>query len=375
MKVMIAAAGTGGHVFPGLAVAEVLKQQGHAVVWLGTEKGKVVQWVEQASVPLCAIAMQGVRGKGWRGWLAAPVQLWQAWRQAVQHLRQQGPDVLLVMGGYVSVPAGLAARWLRIPLVVHEQNSVAGFSNRLLAPLSQSLLLGLPLQSVPMGWAQARWVGNPLRAMLQRQVKTVPARPLRVLVIGGSQGAQFLNERLPEVMRDWSARQELSVWHQTGTSMRARVEAAYQQVGVDARVDEFIHQMGEAYAWADVVIARAGALTVTELWQAARPALFIPFPYAVDDHQYTNSLALVQIGVADVLRQSEASVEALRERLSDYIYNPHCLSHRYALLNEQSENKAAERVVQILMDVVMSSHTEGLGTKTTTEKEQQEITL
>jgi UDP-N-acetylglucosamine--N-acetylmuramyl-(pentapeptide) pyrophosphoryl-undecaprenol N-acetylglucosamine transferase len=187
--------------------------------------------------------------------------------------------------------------------------------------------------------------------MLQRQVKTVPARPLRVLVIGGSQGAEFLNERLPEVMRDWSARHELSLWHQTGTQMHAQVEMAYQQVGVEARVDEFIHHMGEAYAWADVVIARSGALTVTELSQAARPALFIPFPYAVDDHQYTNSLALVQIGVADVLRQSEASVEALRERLSDYIFNPHCLSHRYALLNEQAENKAAERVVQILKNL------------------------
>ena len=351
-KFMIAAAGTGGHVFPGLAVAEVLRQQGHGVVWLGTEQGKVVQWVEQASVPLCTIAMRGVRGKGWRGWLTAPVQLWQAWRQAVQHLRQQRPDVLLVMGGYVSVPAGLAARWLGIPLVVHEQNSVAGLSNRLLAPISQLLLLGLPLQSVPIGWTRAHWVGNPLRAMLQRQIKTVPARPLRVLVIGGSQGAQFLNERLPEVMRDWSARHELSLWHQTGMQMHVQVEMAYQQVGVEARVDEFIHHMGEAYAWADVVIARAGALTVTELWQAARPALFIPFPYAVDDHQYTNSLALVQIGVADVLRQSDASVEALRERLSDYIFNPHCLSHRYALLNEQAENKAAERVVQILKNLV-----------------------
>lgn len=370
MKVMIAAAGTGGHVFPGLAVAEVLKQQGHAVVWLGTEQGKVAQWVEQASVSLCAIAMRGVRGKGWRGWLAAPIQLWQAFRQALQHLREQSPDVVLVMGGYVSVPAGLAARWLRIPLVVHEQNSIAGLSNRLLAPLSQSLLLGLPLQSVPMGWARAHWVGNPLRAMLQRQVKTTPARPLRVLVIGGSQGAQFLNERLPEVMRDWSVRHELSVWHQTGSQMQAQVETAYQQAGVEARVTSFIQDMGEAYAWADVVIARAGALTVTELLQVARPAVFIPFPHAVDDHQYTNSLALVQIGVADVLRQSEASVEALRERLSDYLYNPQSLCHRYALLNQQAENKAAEQVVQILIDLVMPSHTEGLGTKTTTEKEQ-----
>lgn len=363
MKVMIAAAGTGGHVFPGLAVAEVLKQQGHAVVWLGTEQGKVAQWVEQASVSLCAIAMRGVRGKGWRGWLAAPIQLWQAFRQALRHLREQSPDVVLVMGGYVSVPAGLAARWLRIPLVVHEQNSVVGLSNRLLAPFSQVLLLGLPLQSVPMGWAQARWVGNPLRAMLQRQVKTVPARPLRVLVIGGSQGAQFLNERLPEVMRDWSVRQELSVWHQTGSQMQAQVETTYQQAGVEARVTSFIQDMGEAYAWADVVIARAGALTVTELLQVARPAVFIPFPYAVDDHQYTNSLALVQLGAAEVIRQSEASVERLRELIHTYITDTNCLCHRYSLLNQQAENNAAQQVAKVLIDLVKPF-------QITTEKEQ-----
>lgn len=357
MKVMIAAAGTGGHVFPGLAVAEVLKQQGHAVVWLGTDQGKVVQWVEQAGVPLCSIRMSGVRGKGWQGWFNAPVQLWKAWRQALQHLREQQPDVVLVMGGYVSVPAGLAARWLRIPLVVHEQNAIAGLSNRLLAPFSQLLLLGLPLQTVPMGWVRARWVGNPLRAMLQRQVKTAAARPLRLLVVGGSQGAQFLNERLPEVMREWSVRHDVNLWHQTGAQMRAQVEAAYQQAGVEARVFDFIQDMDAAYAWADVVIARAGALTVTELLQVARPALFIPFPHAVDDHQYANSLALVKLGAAEVIRQSEASIEVLREWLSDYVYNPHCLNHRYALLNEQAENTAAKQVVQVLVNLVTASRT------------------
>jgi UDP-N-acetylglucosamine--N-acetylmuramyl-(pentapeptide) pyrophosphoryl-undecaprenol N-acetylglucosamine transferase len=355
LKCMIAAAGTGGHVFPGLAVAEMLKQHGHDVVWLGTEQGKVVQWVEQANLPLCAIAIRGVRGKGWRSWLTAPVQLWQAWRQAVKHLRQQRPDVLLVMGGYVSVPAGLAARWLGVPLVVHEQNSVAGLSNRLLAPFSQSLLLGLPLASLPIGWGQARWVGNPLRAMLKRQPKTHASQPLRLLIIGGSQGAQFLNGRLPEVMHDWSGRHQVSVWHQTGSQQQALVEVAYQQAGVTARVSEFIQDMGEAYAWADVVIARSGALTVTELQQVARPALFIPFPYAVDDHQYTNSLALVKLGAAEVLRQSEASVVVLRERLSDYIYNSQSLSYRYQCLNEQAENTAAEQVAQVLIDLIVAS--------------------
>jgi UDP-N-acetylglucosamine--N-acetylmuramyl-(pentapeptide) pyrophosphoryl-undecaprenol N-acetylglucosamine transferase len=272
------------------------------------------------------------------------------------------------MGGYVSVPAGLAARWLGIPLVVHEQNSVAGLSNRLLAPFCQSLLLGLPLASLPIGWGQARWVGNPLRAMLKRQPKSHASQPLRLLIIGGSQGAQFLNERLPEVMQGWPGRREVSVWHQTGSQQQVQVEEAYRQAGVTARVSEFIQDMGEAYAWADVVIARAGALTVTELQQVARPALFIPFPHAVDDHQYTNSLALVKLGAAEVLRQSEASVEVLRERLSDYVYNPKSLSHCYAHLNAQLENTAAEQVAQVLIDLIMASPSHN-------KKEQQEITL
>jgi len=156
------------------------------------------------------------------------------------------------------------------------------------------------------------------------------------------------------------------VWHQTGSQQQVQVEEAYRQAGVTARVSEFTQDMGEAYAWADVVIARAGALTVTELQQVARPALFIPFPHAVDDHQYTNSLALVKLGAAEVLRQSEASVEVLRERLSDYVYNPKSLSHCYAHLNAQLENTAAEQVAQVLIDLIMAlpSHN---------KKEQQEV--
>lgn len=364
MKVMIVAAGTGGHVFPGLAVAEVLQQRGHQVVWLGTEQGKVVQWVQQAAVPLCQITMSGVRGKGWLSWLTSPIKLLNAWKQALAVLRVELPDVVLVMGGYVSVPAGLAARWLGIPVCVHEQNSVVGLSNRLLAPFSQSLLLGLPLQNLPFGWHKAQWVGNPLRSMLARQVKTQVSQPLRVLIVGGSQGAQFLNQRLPEVIQAWPARHQLTIWHQTGQAMQAQVEQTYQQAGVEARVDAFIDDMGEAYAWTDVVIARAGALTVTELIQAARPALFIPFPFAVDDHQYTNSMFLVGLNAAEVVRQHEASVDYLRERLSDYLYNPQCLMRRYAVLNEQAENTSAHKVAHVLESLANTSNQ-------VTEKEQQ----
>jgi len=344
MKVMIAAAGTGGHVFPGLAVADTLLQQQHQVVWLATDQGKELQWINQAGVSLTCLQMSGVRGKGWKGWFKAPFQLFSAWRQAIQILRQQDPDVLLVMGGYVSVPAGLAASWLGIPFCVHEQNSVAGLSNRLLAPLSQSILLGLPLHKTPIGWSQAQLVGNPLRAMLVRQPKKSAHRPLRLLMIGGSQGAQFINETMPEVMQDWTFRHEFSVWHQTGRAMKEQVENAYQQAGMDARVCDFIHDMGEAYAWADLVIARSGALTVTELMQVARPALFIPFPYAVDDHQFTNCLSLVKAELAEVVRQDQASIDYFRERLFDYLTNPQTLILRYQRLNAQVQNTAASQV-------------------------------
>lgn len=359
MKVMIAAAGTGGHVFPGLAVAEQLQQRQVSVCWLGTDTGKEVTWVMQAGISIHTIAMQGVRGRGWRSWLRLPWRLAKAIWQAWQIMRRERPDVLLVMGGYVCVPAAIAARLCAIAVCVHEQNALVGLSNQLLAYISQQCLLGLPLQRTPKAWRQARLIGNPLRQSMVRQPKWRADHPLRVLVIGGSLGAQFLNERIPSMMTDWSLASQLTIWHQSGALQYTQVVEAYQRVGVSARVSAFIDTMAEAYAWADVVIARAGALTVSELQQVARPAILIPFPYAVDDHQYYNALCLVQAGVAQVLRQSSASMETLRHYLQSYVLHDPSTQDRYAQANQLGENNAAQQVAEIVMAMGQTQHQQG----------------
>lgn len=354
MKVMIAAAGTGGHVFPGLAVAQNLQAKGVDVRWLATFVGREVNWVQQAGVPMQHVDMCGVRGKGWKTKLLTPWYVLQAVLQARRILKLEKPDVVLVMGGYVSVPAGLAAILLNIPLCVHEQNSIAGLSNRLLAPISRALLLGLPLKQQPKGWQKAQLVGNPLRHAIQRQPRLKLQKPLRILVLGGSLGAHFLNTRLPEVVQGWPQSGYVRIHHQCGAEQKATVERAYRDTDVAVEVSEFIDDMGQAYAWADVVIARAGALTVSEIQQAARPAIFIPFPHAVDNHQYYNAQHLVSAGVAQVLPQAEATVDALRAHISTFLddaFAEQCLQK----MNQLAENTATEQVSQIIMSLATSS--------------------
>lgn len=350
MKVIIAAAGTGGHVFPGLAVANVLRQQAIDVVWLGTQQGKEGVWVAKESILFHGIAMQGLRGKGLTGWLQVPFRLVRAVGQALQVLKQTQPDLVLVMGGYISVPAGIAARLMGIPVWLHEQNSIVGLSNRLLAPLSERIFLGLPLQKIPFGWKNAELIGNPLRKALARsQQARHDISMLRVLVLGGSQGASFLNQLLPKVV-DADIGKRLSVWHQTGVNQYVSVHDAYQQAGVSARVDAFIEDMATAYAWADLVIARSGALTVAEIAQTARPALFIPFPFAVDNHQYVNALTLVDVGGAQVLVQSQVGVETIRDFLSQYLAHPEKQQLAYNSLSALPENQAAAVLAQAIVD-------------------------
>jgi UDP-N-acetylglucosamine--N-acetylmuramyl-(pentapeptide) pyrophosphoryl-undecaprenol N-acetylglucosamine transferase len=265
-------------------------------------------------------------------------------------LKKEKPELLLVMGGYISAPAGIAARLLSIPIWLHEQNAIAGLSNRLLAPLSERIFLGLPLYKTPFGWKKAELIGNPLRKALARsQQARHDVSVLRVLVLGGSQGASFLNQLLPKVV-DTGIGRQLSVWHQTGTNQQASVHDAYQQNGVSTRVDAFIDDMASAYVWADVVIARSGALTVAEIAQTARPALFIPFPYAVDNHQYVNALNLVEVGGARVFVQSQATVESVRDFLNHYLAQPEAHQLAYNSLSALPENQAAAVLAQAIVD-------------------------
>jgi UDP-N-acetylglucosamine--N-acetylmuramyl-(pentapeptide) pyrophosphoryl-undecaprenol N-acetylglucosamine transferase len=349
-KIIIAAAGTGGHVFPGLAVADSLNQQGVSVVWLGTKQGKERDWVDKALVSFQGVDMQGLRGNGILGWLKLPFRLLRAIAQAWRVLKHEKPDLLLVMGGYISVPAGIAARLLGIPVWLHEQNAIAGLSNRLLAPLSERVFLGLPLQYVPFGWEKAELIGNPLRKALERSNQARhDEHALRVLVVGGSQGASFLNTLLPQVVADALIGSKISIWHQTGEQARRVVNAAYLYAGASAKVDAFIEDMASAYAWADIVIARSGALTVAEVAQTARSALFIPFPFAVDNHQYYNALSLVEVGAAQVLIQSQATVENVRDFLNHYLIYPEKHQLVYNNLSCLPENTAAAQLANAII--------------------------
>lgn len=341
MKVMIVAAGTGGHVFPGIAVAQCLQASGVEVVWLGSRQGREQGWVRAAGFAFHAIAVSGLRGKGLLGWLAAPWRVLRAFWQAWQLLRAQRPDLVLAMGGYVCGPAGVAARLLGIPLWLHEQNARAGLTNRLLAPMASRILLGLPLQMGGRLQQRGRLVGNPLRAgFVPGPAPLAHAGPLRVLVLGGSQGARFLNELLPAVLGSLPVG-SVQVWHQTGDAMCGQVQQAYAPMGDAARVSAFIEDMPSAYAWADVVVARAGALTVAELSATARPALLVPLPQAVDDHQSANAQVLVSAGAARLMPQASLSHAVLLAHLQQLQQHPEQLLNMWRSGQTQAGRDAA----------------------------------
>ncbi|CAI8153172.1 MAG: UDP-N-acetylglucosamine--N-acetylmuramyl-(pentapeptide) pyrophosphoryl-undecaprenol N-acetylglucosamine transferase [Pseudidiomarina mangrovi] len=309
-RILIAAAGTGGHVFPALAVAEQLRSYGWQVEWLGTDEGRLEsRVVPAAGFSLHSITMQGVRGHGLLRKLLLPLTLFKAFWQCRKLLRAERIQLVLTFGGYVCAPAGLAAKWCGIPLLVHEQNAVVGLTNKLLARLASHVMLGFAAaqQQLP----QAEVTGNPLRAdWLQALPAPVNAVP-KLLIVGGSLGAQALNQAVPQALAQVAGnaavkKLPLQILHQCGRDRVAEVRAAYQQAGITAvEVVEFIDAMHQAYSEADVVICRAGALTVAELALVGTPAIFVPLPHAVDDHQTANAQALVTVGAAYVLPQAQ----------------------------------------------------------------------
>lgn len=324
MKVLIMAGGTGGHVFPALAVAELLRQQQHDVVWMGTTAGLEARVVPENGFSLRTIDVRGLRGTGLRRLLVAPFAILRAVGQALAIIRELKPAVVLGMGGFAAGPGGVAAWLLRRPLVIHEQNAAAGMTNRLLARLSRRVL-----QAFPGALPDAEWVGNPVRAAFTA-LPDPDARfahregPLRLLVVGGSQGARALNQRVPEALGllDTDA---FDVWHQGGRTTDT-AEAAYAEAGVSARIDPFINDMADAYAWADVVVCRAGAMTVAELAAAGVGAILVPFPAAVDDHQTRNGQHLVDAGAAVMVQEAALSAERLAETLRAHADRNHLLA-------------------------------------------------
>lgn len=350
--VLVMAGGTGGHVFPGLAVAAALRQRDIPVVWLGSEGGMEQTLVPKHDIQFESISVSGVRGKGWKKKLRLPLDLGRAFWQARKVLKRLRPRSVLSLGGYAAGPGGLAAFWLRRPLVVHEQNSIPGMTNRVLAHLAQRVLTGFP--GVFSG--RGRWVGNPVRA----EISALPdpaerfagrSGPLRVLVIGGSQGAAALNRLLPQTLAQMAPAERPEIWHQCGARMIDDARLGYRKAGIDGRVVAFIDNMAEAYGWADLVICRAGALTLAELTAAGVGSLLVPYPYAVDDHQTANARWLEKVGVAELLPESTLDADLLGARLRAFSADRGQLLRMAQAARGQARTDAADVVAQACLEI------------------------
>ncbi|MFT4103903.1 MAG: undecaprenyldiphospho-muramoylpentapeptide beta-N-acetylglucosaminyltransferase [Burkholderiaceae bacterium] len=308
---MIMAGGTGGHVMPGLAVAEAMRARAWNVIWLGNPGGMEATLVPRHGFAMRWVRFGGLRGKGLRTKLMLPVNLARALWQSLRVMRAERPAVVLGMGGYISFPGGVAAAMMGRPLVLHEQNSVAGLANRTLARLARRVLVAFP-DALP----RAQWCGNPVRveiAHLPPPGQRYAGRdgPLRVLVVGGSLGAQALNTVVPRALAMLSGDERPRVVHQSGKAHRQALADAYREAGVAAELREFIDDMAAAYRDADLVVCRAGAMTVAEVTAAGVAALMVPFPFAVDDHQTTNARFLSERGAAILVPQSELTPDRL----------------------------------------------------------------
>ncbi|MDI5984358.1 undecaprenyldiphospho-muramoylpentapeptide beta-N-acetylglucosaminyltransferase [Halomonas sp. M4R5S39] len=345
------AGGTGGHVIPALSLARGLAAEGVEVEWLGSPRGIENRLVPEADIPLHRIAVAGLRGNGLGGWLMTPFNLtravWQAWRI----IRAYDPQLVVGLGGFASGPGGLAAWLARRPLVIHEQNAVAGLTNRALARLARRVYAAFP-QAFP---GRGEVIGNPVRPEIAslgerpRPAEAMHGRSLRLLVVGGSLGARALNETLPGALAELPEARRPEVRHQAGRDKEAATREAYAAQAVTADVTAFIDDMAGAYDWADLVVCRAGALTVAELAAAAKPALFVPFPHAVDDHQTANARALVERGAARLVPEQEMSAASLAEELATLL-DPDTLATMGAHARGCAHLDAVERLVAGCME-------------------------
>lgn len=310
--VMIMAGGTGGHVYPALAVADELKQRGIPVVWMGTRKGIEARLVPEAGIDVDWLSMNGLRGKGIFTLLLAPVKIIMSCYQAIKILHKRKPSVVLGMGGFVSAPGGLMAWFTRVPLLIHEQNAVPGMSNRLLSKIADKVM-----DAFPGGFkAKAHHVGNPVRRSItslsspqQRNKEREGA--LRLFVFGGSLGAARLNEIVPQACANILKDKELQIKHQAGPGNFDQTRLNYAHLKIKAEVLEYIDDMESMYSWADLVICRAGAMTVSELAAAGVASILVPYPFAVDDHQTFNAKYLSDAGAAILLSQDDLNVDTL----------------------------------------------------------------
>jgi len=350
-NVLIMAGGTGGHVFPALACAHEFQSRGYGVHWLGTPRGIENEVVPAAGLPLHLIQVSGLRGKGLLSLLKAPFQLLRSLGQARRVMREVQPICVLGLGGYVTGPGGLAAKLSGVPLIIHEQNAVAGTANRSLAPLAQRICEAFP--DTFSDSAKRRTTGNPVRQelFLETPRQTLRNRCPRLLVLGGSLGAEPLNKLLPEALGLLDAQLRPEVFHQAGKQHADITHERYVAAGVDAQVAPFIKDMARAYAWADLVICRAGALTVCELAAAGLPAFLVPLPHAIDDHQTHNAQYLAREGAAVLLPQANTDAAALAAQLTEVMMQPEKLEAMGATARRLARPDATRTVVDICLEV------------------------
>lgn len=343
-KLLVMAGGTGGHVFPAIAVANVLQQQGWQVEWLGTKDRMEAQLVPKHGIAIHFIEISGLRGKGIKALLAAPFKILRAILQARKIIKTYQPDAVLGMGGYVSGPGGVAAKLAGVPIVLHEQNAVAGLTNKWLAKIATRVL-----QAFPTAFADAEVVGNPVRADLfalptPQQRFSQREGALRILVVGGSQGARVLNLLMPKVAAQLT--KDVVIRHQAGKGNSEAIKALYPQ-NIKVNVSDFIDDMAAAYAWADVVICRSGALTVCEIAAAGVPAIFVPFQHK-DQQQYLNARYLADAGAAEIIQQAELTPERVVELLQKW-ERPTLLA-----MAEKAQSKAAPTAAQRVAETIIS---------------------
>ncbi|MFU8797840.1 MAG: undecaprenyldiphospho-muramoylpentapeptide beta-N-acetylglucosaminyltransferase [Gammaproteobacteria bacterium] len=349
MRVIIMAGGTGGHVFPALAIARVLRLRGDDVLWLGTQHGLEVEKVPAEKFPIFYLPLSGLRKKNSRQKIIAIFQLIRAIFQAIAIIRRENPDIVLGMGGYASGPGGIAAWLLRKPLIIHEQNAVAGLTNRLLSPIATRVFTAFP-NVLPKGIT----VGNPVHENIAAlpspqerfaiMARSDARRPIRLLILGGSLGAQAINQSIPQALALIPESDRPLVRHQTGIKHLTETQAIYQSLNIKAVIEPFIEDMATAYGEADLVICRAGALTVAELAAAGIGSILIPYPHAVDDHQTKNGEILVQAGAAVVVQQTELTPEKLAEIIL-ILNHANLLQMAIAAYSQRNIN-ATEKIVE-----------------------------
>ena len=348
---VVMAGGTGGHVFPGLAVADALKEQGWAVSWLGTADRMEAQLVPKHGYEIDFIDIAGIRGNGLKRLLMAPIRIIKSILQARLVLKKRRVDLVLGMGGFASGPGGIAAWSMGIPVILHEQNAAAGVTNRILSLFSKRVLTGF---SGAFQSDKAILVGNPVRRQfIELPVKRISAEneALKVLVVGGSLGAKVLNDLLPDVFSSFDGA-KLNIMHQSGKGNYQALQKSYQRMHVKANVQEFIADMASAYEWADLVICRAGALTVTELAVVGLPAIFVPLPHAVDDHQTKNAQYLVSQEAAVLIAQKELTAKKISDYLLLFLQNRKLLTAMSQKSKKAAIIDATERVASICNQLV-----------------------